>query len=422
MLAFGNLSRGPNDHDDADGYSNYEEYNLGTDPKNSSSKPDADTYDEGVDYGMAAVDSQGGDGIIGKSVNILNGNAVEVRDDLRFPSPHRMGLIFRAYYNSRSPRSTELGYGWTHTYAVALETGFGTQSGNLIRIIDETGRVRYFLNNRAGLFAGYFNEKTDVVIESGDYVWNRRDGRRYRFSSTGKLLQIEDDAGNQLNLTYDGQNRLASVSDSSSGRSLIFHYNGSGLFAYITGPASTAVSNGRWIDSFGYDGNRNLTSVLYADGTGFDYYYTDADIHNLSMKKNKASHQLNTWSYDSQDRCTSYSERGSPIGINYMSATRVDVTDAYGQGRSYTIGEFGGQRRLAAMAGLAGASYLTGHNIKRWVFDDELNLIETETILGTINKWEDHDERGNPGTAILAYGSPEERLISYTYHPDWTCR
>ncbi len=54
----------------------------------------------------------------------------------------------------------------------------------------------------------------------------------------------------------------------------------------------------------------------------------------------------------------------------------------------------------------------------RWQYDTQLNLVEIETAGGTIHQYQDHDARGNPATVILAAGEPEERIITYTYHPE----
>ena len=47
-----------------------------------------------------------------------------------------------------------------------------------------------------------------------------------------------------------------------------------------------------------------------------------------------------------------------------------------------------------------------------------MNLVEVEYAGGAINLYQNHDERGNPGTIVLASGAPEQRTIYYTYHPD----
>ena len=54
----------------------------------------------------------------------------------------------------------------------------------------------------------------------------------------------------------------------------------------------------------------------------------------------------------------------------------------------------------------------------RWQYDTQLNLVEIETAGGTIHQYQNHDARGNPATVILAAGEPEERIITYTYHPE----
>ena len=101
----------------------------------------------------------------------------------------------------------------------------------------------------------------------------------------------------------------------------------------------------------------------------------------------------------------------------YVSATQVDVTDAYGTVRTYTIGEINGQKRVTAMQGLAAAPY-DGSSLVRWQYDVLMNLTEVETAGGTVHQYQNHDARGNPGTVILAAGELEERTISYTYHPE----
>jgi YD repeat-containing protein len=419
MQYFGHTDWAAQDDPDGDGYSNYVEYNLGTDPNSGSSVPDPDDYDEGVDYGFSVIDQQGGDGILGETVSILNGNVIEVRDDLRFASPNSLGLSFRAYYNSRSARVSELGYGWTHTLSVVLETDFGTQSGDFIRIVDEAGRIRYFLQGAEGEFDGFFDEKSQVKLEAGNYVWYRLDGSKYGFALDGRLSWIDGQKSNRLNISYDAQDRLDTVADTASGRILTFNYNASNLIETITGPITDAVSTGIWV-TYGYDGNQNLTSVTYADNSGFDYEYTNPnDIHNLTKKSNKANHEINSWDYDAQDRCFyNFSRDGKGLNsITYVSDTQVDVKDAYNIDRTYTIAEYDGRKRLTAMTGTTLPPY-SDHNVIRWEYDDDLNLIEVEYGGGTINQYQNFDVRGNPQTVILAAGTSDTRTIQYTYHPE----
>jgi RHS repeat-associated protein len=376
------------------------------------------TPPEDVDHGLDDNEQQGGGGLFGKTIRILNGNAIERREDLRFPSPNNLGLSFQATYNSRSNVIGSLGHGWIHTYGISLDPSFNLQGKNFIKIRDQSGKAHYFLDKETGSYEGVFKESTYVKAEAGGYVWYRLDGSKYGFSTTGKPAWIEDNRGNRLELGYNGQNQLETVTDAASGRALNFHYYANGLLSNITGPAAQAVPHGKWV-SFGYDDNHNLTSLTYGDGSGFTYAYTDPnDIHNLTGKRNKLNHLLGTWRYDINDRAVdTFSVDGKGVSVQYVNESQVDVTDAYGTLRTYTLEKIDGRKRVSAMKGPPNAPYGNSNGV-RWVYDDEMNLVEVEYAGGTIAQYQDYDNRGNPGTVIFASGTAEERVIALTYHPD----
>jgi len=372
---------------------------------------------EDVDLGLATDDQQGGGGLVGEVIRILNGNNIQSREDLTFSSPNRLGLAFKATYNSRSNIAGSLGYGWTHTYESSLDPSFEIEGVTYIKIIDSTGRAAYFLEDTPGLYKGAFKELTHVKAEEGDYMWYRLNGSRLCFSSSGRLTWIEDEKGNRLELAYL-DNKLQTVTDTSSSRILTFNYNSNGRLENISGPITDTVPSGIWV-TYSYDTNQNLTSVTYADGSGFTYTYTDPnDVHNLTEKRDKLNHLLNTFSYDNQDRVVdNFSAQGKGVSINYVSATQVDVTDAYGTLRTYNVGEIDGHKKVTAMSG-PGVTPYTENNAIRWLYDDGMRLIEVEYAGVTINQYQDYDDRGNPQTVKFAVGTPEEKTVTYTYHPD----
>jgi len=373
---------------------------------------------EGTDYGLYTNEQQGGGGLVGETIRILNGNGVEYRSDLRFSSPNRLGLPFQAFYNSRSADLGSLGYGWTHTYGVSLDPSFEMGGKTYVKTIDQTGRAYYFLEEGTGVYMGVFKERSHVKAEGGGYVWYRLDGTRYGFASSGRLLRIDDEKGNRLDLTYDANNRVETVTDNASGRVLTFNYNADNRLESISGPTTTAVPSGIWV-TYDYDDNQNLTSVTYADDSGFAYTYNDTeDVHNLTEKRDKEGHLLNTWAYNSQDQAISnFSVNGKGVSISYVSESQVNVTDAYGTLRSYTLGMVDGRKRVTAMTGIGSAPYSVSNAI-RWVYDEDMRLTEVEYAGGTINQYQNYDTKGNPGTIILAYNTPEERTITYTCHPN----
>ncbi|MCK4541357.1 MAG: RHS repeat protein [Spirochaetales bacterium] len=374
--------------------------------------------EKGIAYGLDVDEQQGGGGLAGETVRILNGNIVEYRSDLGFSSPNRHGLSFAATYNSRSGISGVLGFGWTHTYSVVLNPAYEMSGQTYLKIIDQTGRTAYFTEEIPGIYKGEFSERSQVKTEAGGYVWYRLDGSRYGFSSTEQLLWLDDEKGNRLALGYDTQERLETATDTASGRVLTFNYNIDSLLESISGPVTAGVPSGIWV-TYGYDANQNLISVTYADGSGFTYTYSDTeDVHNLTEKRDKTGHLLNTWTYDTQDRnVDNFSVQGKGVSIQYVGETQVEVTDAYGTVRIYTIGEVNGLKRVTAMQGPAGAPY-SSSNVVRWSYDSQMNLIEVETAGNTIHQYLNYDDRGNPGILKLAFGTPEERAITCSYHPD----
>ncbi|MBW2005045.1 MAG: RHS domain-containing protein [Deltaproteobacteria bacterium] len=376
-----------------------------------------------VDHGLDTDEQQGGGGLVGETIRVLNGNTIESRSDLQFPSPHRLGLFLQTTYNSCSDMLGSMGYGWTHTYEVSLDPGFVVGSNTYVKIVDQTGRAHYFEMAGAGLYAGVFNERSHVRAEAGGYVWYLLDGTKYAFSASGQLTWMDDAAGNRLELAYDTNDCLETVTDTSTGRALTLIYNVNNLMESISGPLTDAVPfPGIWV-TYGYDDYENLISVTYADNSGFTYSYTDShDIHNLTEKKNKSGHLLNTWAYDAQDRAIgNFSVDGKGVSIVYETGTQVNVTDAYGKLREYFLDEVSGRKRVTAVingpGGAGGAPYSISNAVS-WIYDESMRPIEVEYAGGTINQYQNYDTKGNPGTIRLAYTTPEERTITFTYHPD----
>jgi RHS repeat-associated protein len=361
---------------------------------------------------------------VGNPVNILNGNKYEPVTDLILPTPNKRGIAFKRYYNSQTTDTDILGYGWTHSYSVNLTPDVILDSISHIRIEDNTGKGHYFKNSSGSRWDGVFKDKSYVIVEIDEtYIWHKIDGTKYGFNSQGQLSWMDDAVGNRQNFSYDGNNRLETVTDNASGRVLTFHYNANDLIDYIEGPVTTAVTDGTWV-TYGYDGNNNLTSVTYADGSGFNYEYSDPnDFHNLTAKKDKLNHILSTWAYDTQDRgISNFTRDGKGVTINYdnyETNSTIDVTDAYNVTRTYTVTQYDTHfPRVTSILGPGGCTSCAGELPIRYEYDPvTLNVIEEEYANGTVNQYQDYDEHGNPGTVILAVGTPEQRTTTYTYHP-----
>jgi len=352
-------------------------------------------------------------------IRIYDGNNIESTIDLRLLSPSSGGFTFERFYNSRSELIGPQGYGWSHSYSPSLVDQYEYHETTYLKIIDETGRGIYFTSDGDDQYLGAFKEPTRVAMEDGNYVWHRLEGSRYTFNTEGRLIWIEDALGNRRNLTYDASNRLETVTDEASSRVFGFYYNADGFLDHISGPVTSALSDGVWV-RYGYDENDNLTSVTYADGSGFLYSYTDInDPHNLTEKRDGVGHVLATWTYDDQDRAVeNFARDGGRISIEYLNEREVVITDAYGVSRTYKIWDTVGGRKRVTDIEAPPECPACRDGVVRLEYDGELRVIEAAYANGLIHQYDDFDHRGNARTVTRAVGTELEKSLTFTFHPD----
>ena len=350
-------------------------------------------------------------------VNVGTGNAYELDTDLRIKAVG-IPLTFSRAYNSRSSYQGALGAGWTHTYNVKLEQ----QDGYHITIRRADGEVSAFVKNPEDLYQELSGQLSYVEeLESEEqitgWVWHRPDGSTYTFDAAGRLKKITKYT-NATTLTYDPTDRLEKVTDVGSGRTLEFRYNIENLISEIVGPPTAAIPDGIWV-TYQYDGNHNLTSVTYADGSGISYSYTDpGDSHNLTEKRDRMGHVLATWSYDFQDRVINcFTRQGQGVSISYPSHNVAAVTDAYGKSRTYHFHTRDGRQLLAHIEGTPHCPDC-GSDVVRAEYDSEDRIIEEEYANGLIIQYDDFDQRGNAQTVRRAIGTGLEKTLTSTFHPE----
>jgi YD repeat-containing protein len=156
---------------------------------------------------------------------------------------------------------------------------------SVLKLMDSTGRMRYFSRNTDGQFQGMYHEPSRITQSTDGYIWHKNDGMRFGLSPDGRLKWIEDFHGNRLTMDYNPQGLLATVNDLSSGRALAFEYQENGMLTAVYGPVIDSIPDGRWV-SFAYDASGNLSRVSYADGSGYGYTHEDLlDPHKVLSKK-----------------------------------------------------------------------------------------------------------------------------------------
>ncbi|MBU4130100.1 MAG: hypothetical protein KKF12_04705, partial [Proteobacteria bacterium] len=363
--------------------------------------------------------------MVGNPVNLFNGNNFETQTDLSFSSPFAGGLSFERHYNSQTSINGPMGYGWSHSFSFTLYQNVGGNE-NRIKVMDNTGRGYYFQDyDNDSVFEGEFLETSSVMVDpGGNYVWEHNNFSYEFDSATGILLSISGPKDNTQILLYDTAGMLQTVTDNASGRSLSFTYNQDNKIAYISGPVTPAIPDGIWV-SYEYDTSGNLIRVTYADdnngspASGFEYRYEDPDDpHNMTAKYDLAGNLISTWAYDDQDRAVENVNReGKGAVINYADPNNVVVTDAYGISNTYGITEIAGRKKITDKTGASNCNSCSS-GIIRTNFDAATGYpTEREFANGRMDQFQNYDAKGNPGTHILSQGTPEEKIITTTYHP-----
>jgi hypothetical protein len=105
-------------------------------------------------FGYNTDDLEGNTGLINGTLNILNSNCFEARQDVSFPSTFGAGLAFGGLYNSRSDFDGPFGYGWSHSYNALLNPAVDITGDIYLQILEPNGRGIYFLEESPGVYQG----------------------------------------------------------------------------------------------------------------------------------------------------------------------------------------------------------------------------------------------------------------------------
>jgi RHS repeat-associated protein len=209
------------------------------------------------------------------------------------------GISLNAIYNSYDADGslaqvdTVMGYGWTHSYNIFLFD----QVGGMFRY-DGLGHVTKYGLGPNGTFVtstGYF----ETLVKNGDgtFTLTQKDKTVYKFASvTGtpflvggpvwRLVSVTDRNGNVTTLTYTAGN-LTSITNV-YGRSITLSYNGQNKISSVSDP------DGR-VTTFQYDSTGHLlTAVTDPNGNKVQYAYNV--LFQLTSKTDKAG-RVFTYSY-----------------------------------------------------------------------------------------------------------------------------
>jgi RHS repeat-associated protein len=265
----------------------------------------------------------------GDPVNTANGNHAYSYTDLSIPT-RGLPLSFTRHYNSLLPTDGRLGWGWRHTWEVAL---VDSNDGNVTVTFGDAHAEQWVWDGaqyvgRTGIF-GRLTKNGD-----GSFDLAQKDHTRYHFAPGGRLEWAEDRNANRTTLAYDGSGRLTTVT-APDGRALTLAYSGERL-VQVTDPGGRTVQ-------FNQDGSGDLTAITDVRGKVTTVTY-NAD-HRLLTMTDANAHTFVTNIFDSAGRVAEQRDGGNnQWTFVYSDADHLTiVTDPLSRQTTYT---YDGEGRL----------------------------------------------------------------------------
>lgn len=236
----------------------------------------------------------------GRTINLAGGNTYISQRDVSIPGLGG-GLQITRTWNSMWPSSQSgsivglFGLRWRSTYEERV-------------FLDSDSYMKYSRADGSFWSFGYDsatskfqlvapgNDSMSLVNESAtDWVLTFKNGEKRVFSyATGSLLSITDRNGNLTQLSYDGANRLTTITDA-AGRHLYFGYGNGSSYLVVSVTSDFGVSL-----TYSFDNQQRLTQVTKPDNTNLNFEYDGQSL--ITAVKDSAGKVLESHSYDSSGR------------------------------------------------------------------------------------------------------------------------
>lgn len=260
--------------------------------------------------------SQCGEQCKGSPNVISTGDYQTSATDLQLPT-RGFPLAVTRMYQSQRGTDGPLGFGnLSNLTARVVPTVNPADNSQGVVVQSANGHMLYFKQLSGGSYQPPV-ESHDTLVKNGDGTYDFKPAltrSNYHYAASGELLQMRDDYGNTLNLTYDGNGALLSVADGTgSGRNFTFLYGPNGRISQITD------STGRYV-SYGYNSSGAMTTFTDAAFRTTSYGYVNGLLGPmLQTITDPWGRNVTTLSYDSVGRLSSYTEAGEAYTYDYLS-------------------------------------------------------------------------------------------------------
>lgn len=279
-------------------------------------------------------------------------------------------LVFTRYYHGHSDRFAELGFRWSHSFNTYLGI-----YGSDVSVVFGSGKEEFFRSTGSGTFAA-----ADVRVKSTltkytsppdgvDYRYRTKDNLTYNFEGDGDLISIVDANGNAITLYRDPVTELITAIEDPGGRTLDLTYDVNGRLATVTGPDGAVVT-------YTYDSEGDLVAVDKPEDARTEYVYSK---HRLTQIKQRQGEDLLTAqmvavltnTLDEFNRVIAQAD-ATTATVEFGYLTGADqgvtrVTDPLGEDTDYYFDEYARTTHVVAPTGdVTEFSYDSNGNLADW--------------------------------------------------------
>lgn len=259
--------------------------------------------------------------------------------------------LFLTYQSDRSYQDSPVGFGWTHSYNLWLESwgstivyhdghgrrnAFTWQSGFYSSPIGRDVQLLWVVDHFEILHTDGTREVFDPVLNKVSSIIDRRGGTmRFKYDTNGTLLEITSANGRSVAFTSDANNRLETVTDPSLATTQ-FVYDANGYLTSVEDPLHNQTL-------YGYDASGRANFEQLRNGTSYSVSY---EVNGIS--------ETNTI-YDSTGDVVvrAFAPNGFPDhDVDGVGADIVTVTDGRGLAWSYERDNLGRIRKITAQNGM----------------------------------------------------------------------
>jgi YD repeat-containing protein len=356
----------------------------------------------------------------GNPINTYSGNKYQ-RISILGSSSGGEKLEFAWHYNSGNPTypGSEK---WRHSYARNITVS--AEDATLARVRRDSGKTLYFrledgqwLPDNGG--AATLERVYDADGAAVGWRFTTSENAVERYDAEGRLVSIRPKGEPAATLTYNDTGQLIRI-DGGLGGAIQFSYAESGFLDAIT------LNDGRsWL--FRYDSAQNVSQIISPDSTPQDlsdnprriFHYEDARFRSaLTGITDQNGVRFATWEYDDQGRAIASEHAGGVerTELTFNADGSVAVTNPLGRVTTYHFMSINGVGRVTQVEGhptahCAAANQSYSYTPEGWV--------ESKTDWNGNTTTFEYNDRGLVTRKVEAAGTPEERVTTKTWHPEY---